>query len=91
MRSFNIPDDSLIIMGDSGGDGPHFKWGASNNSFLVANMIKASLQHYCDKNNISIDLRFGLSYKNGETKDLRKEMQVNYMDLVPVIEDFINR
>ena len=91
IHSFNIPADKVIIMGDSGGDGPHFQWGASNNSFLVANMIKPSLQSYCHQNDISIDIQFGLSYKNGKHKDLRKEMQVNFMDLVPIIEDFINR
>ena len=91
MHAFNIPADKVIIMGDSGGDGPHFNWGASNNSFLVANMIKPSLHRYCDQNNISIDIQFGLSYKNGEKKDLQKEMQVNFMHLVPIIEDFINK
>jgi 2-hydroxy-3-keto-5-methylthiopentenyl-1-phosphate phosphatase len=91
VRSINIPSSKIIIMGDSGGDGPHFKWGAANKAFLVANMMKPSLQRYCDQNNISIDLQFGLSYKDGKNKDLRKEMQANFMDLAHKIEDFINR
>jgi 2-hydroxy-3-keto-5-methylthiopentenyl-1-phosphate phosphatase len=90
-RFFNIPSSKIIIMGDSGGDGPHFEWGAENNAFLVANMTKPSLQRYCQLKGISIDVQFGLSYKDGENKDLRKEMQVNFMDLVPIIENFINR
>ncbi|MBW2202038.1 MAG: hypothetical protein JRF71_14625 [Deltaproteobacteria bacterium] len=28
VRSFNIPPEKIIVMGDSGGDGPHFEWGA---------------------------------------------------------------
>ena len=91
MHAFNIPADKVIIMGDSGGDGPHFQWGALNNSFLIANMIKPSLQGYCDQNNISIDIQFGLSYKNGQNKDLQKEMQVNFMHLIPIVDDFINK
>lgn len=91
VRAFNIPTNKIIIMGDSGGDGPHFKWGAENNSFLVANMTKPSLQHYCRQKQISIDVQFGLSYKEGEHKNLQKEMEVNYMDLVPIIEDIINK
>lgn len=91
VRSLNIPSNKIIIMGDSGGDGPHFKWGAANYAFLIANMTKPSLQRYCEQNNISIDVQFGPSYKDGENKDLRKEMQANFMDLAPKIEDFINR
>ena len=90
-RSLNIPTNKIIIMGDSGGDGPHFKWGAANNAFLIANMTKPSLQNYCEQNNISIDAQFGFSYKDGEVKNLPKEMQVNFLDLASKIEDFINR
>ena len=91
VRSLNIPTNKIIIMGDSGGDGPHFKWASENDAFLVANMAKPSLQNYCDQNNISIDVQFGLAYKEGEHKDLQKEMQVNFMDLASKIEDFVNR
>ena len=91
IHSFNIPADRIIIMGDSGGDGPHFEWGAEMQAFLIANMAKSSLLRFCRQKNIPIDIQFGLSYKNGEHKDLPKEMEVNFMELVPIIEDFINR
>lgn len=91
MRLFNIPANNIILMGDSGGDGPHFKWGIENNAYLIANMAKPSLKQYCNQKKILIHTQFGLSYTDGQTKDLQKEMQVDYMDLVPIIEDFLNR
>ena len=90
-RSLNIPFNKIIIMGDSGGDGPHFKWGAASKALLIANMIKPSLQIYCEEKNIPINAKFGPSHENGRAKDLRKEMQTDFMDLVPIIEDFVNR
>jgi len=78
-------------MGDSGGDGPHFKWGAVNGAFLIANMAKPSLKRYCGQKNISIQTHFGPSYATGQTRDLDKEMQVDFMDLAPVIDDLLNR
>jgi hypothetical protein len=91
IRSLNIPSDKIIIMGDSGGDGPHFEWGASNNAFLIANMTKPSLKRYCEQKNIPINFQFGPSYEEVEIKDIGKEMQVDLMDLVPIIENFIKR
>jgi 2-hydroxy-3-keto-5-methylthiopentenyl-1-phosphate phosphatase len=91
IRSFNIPSNKIIIMGDSGGDGPHFEWGAANNAFLIANMMKPSLKRYCEQNSIAVNVQFGSYSADGEVKDLRKEMRVNFMDLVSIIEEFINR
>jgi 2-hydroxy-3-keto-5-methylthiopentenyl-1-phosphate phosphatase len=90
IRSFNVPSNKVIIMGDSGGDGPHFEWGAANNAFLIANMTKPSLKRYCEQKSIMINAQFGPSYAEGEVKDMRKEMRVNFMDLAPIIHDFIN-
>jgi hypothetical protein len=91
MRLYHIPADKIILMGDSGGDGPHFKWGAENGGFLIANMAKPSLKRYCEQNDISIHTQFGPSYADGEARDPDREMQVNFMDLIPVIEDILNR
>jgi 2-hydroxy-3-keto-5-methylthiopentenyl-1-phosphate phosphatase len=89
MRSFNFPSQKIIIMGDSGGDGPHFKWGAENSAFLIANMAKPSLIKYCAQKRIVINNQFGLSYADGQVKDVSKEMRVNFLDLVPIIEGLI--
>lgn len=90
IRSFHIASDKIIIMGDSGGDGPHFEWGAARGAFLIGNMVKPSLKTYCAQKRIAISNQFGISYADGEIKDPQREMQVNFMDLVPVIEIFLN-
>jgi hypothetical protein len=38
-------------------------------------MIKPSLEKYCQTQGVDIDLRFGLSYSEGDEKDPIKEMQ----------------
>jgi 2-hydroxy-3-keto-5-methylthiopentenyl-1-phosphate phosphatase len=89
-RSFRIPSHKIILMGDSGGDGPHFKWGAGIQALLIGSMTKPSLKNYCDKHNISIDTQFGISYAENEDKNLHREMQINFMDLLPIIENCLN-
>jgi 2-hydroxy-3-keto-5-methylthiopentenyl-1-phosphate phosphatase len=88
-RAFSVPPERIILMGDSGGDGPHFEWGAAAGAFRVSSMIKPSLAAFCRDKNIPINLRFGLSYSPGEKKDTEKEMQVDFMNLVPYIEDVL--
>ncbi|MGD8991631.1 MAG: hypothetical protein PVI00_09290 [Desulfobacterales bacterium] len=89
MHHFNIPADKIILMGDSGGDGPHFEWGAEIDALLVASMAKPSLKRYCEQKQIPIDILFGYSYAEGDPRNIAREMQVNFMDLVPIIEDII--
>jgi 2-hydroxy-3-keto-5-methylthiopentenyl-1-phosphate phosphatase len=90
IRSFNIPANKIIIMGDSGGDGPHFEWGFAINAFLIGNMTKPSLKKYCAQKRIPINAQLGPTDADGEIKDLGMEMQVNFMNLAPIIEDFIS-
>ena len=89
VRFFNIPFNKIILMGDSGGDGPHFEWGTKTNAFLIGSMTKPSLEKYCLKNNIDINMRFGVSDTADEKKDLKKEMQIDFMDLAARIKDLI--
>lgn len=86
-RSYHISSKRVILMGDSGGDGPHFEWGAKINAFLIGSMTKPSLEKYCLKKNINAHVRFGISYTEVQEKDLQKEMQINFMDLSSTIED----
>jgi hypothetical protein len=86
LREHSLPVQKLIIMGDSGGDGPHFEWGASVGAYLVGSMTKPSLEKFCRGKGIRINSRFGVSYDEGEKKDLKREMTVDFMGLVPVIE-----
>jgi len=89
-RSYHISPKRVILMGDSGGDGPHFEWGAKDNAFLIGIMAKPSLEKYCRQKNININLRFGISYAEVQEKDLQKEMQINFMDLASSIEDLLS-
>jgi hypothetical protein len=80
-RQYNISADKIILMGDSGGDGPHFEWGSENGAYLIGSMTKYSLESYCQSRGIHIDLHFGLSYVEGEEKELQNEMQANFAEL----------
>ncbi|MCP4200268.1 MAG: hypothetical protein GY762_24250, partial [Proteobacteria bacterium] len=91
IRSFGISSDRVILMGDSGGDGPHFEWGSKTGAYLIGSMTKSSLDDYCGKKNIEIDLRFGVDCTKYDRRNARKEMQVNFMDLATTIEYIIDR
>ncbi|MEX1350324.1 MAG: hypothetical protein AB1Z31_21620 [Desulfobacterales bacterium] len=90
-RSLAIPAAKIILLGDSGGDGPHFEWGKANGAFLVGSMTKPSLDVYCRKKDIDIDLRFGLDYSRREKRNLLEESQVNFMNLATTIEEIVDQ
>jgi 2-hydroxy-3-keto-5-methylthiopentenyl-1-phosphate phosphatase len=89
MQLHDIAPDRMILIGDSGGDGPHFEWGASVGAYLVGSMTKPSLEKYCRGKGIRINSRFGVSYDEGEKKDLKRETEVDFNGLVPVIEQVL--
>ena len=89
-KAETIPAEKIVLMGDSGGDGPHFEWGFRKGAFLIGSMTKASLDSYCREQGFSINFRFGLDYSRGE-KDPEKEMGVDFRDLVTTIEEFVHR
>lgn len=86
-KHFQIPHQKIMVMGDSGGDGPHFKWAMEQNATCVASMAKPSLKVFCARQGIEIDQYFGISYENGESRHEADEMQVDFKDLVPFISD----
>ncbi len=90
-RSLNIPADKTILMGDSGGDGPHFEWGARSNALLIGSMTKASLTEYCRSRGVEIDVRVGPAYAPGEKRDSRREAGVDLMDVTGQIEEFLDQ
>jgi 2-hydroxy-3-keto-5-methylthiopentenyl-1-phosphate phosphatase len=90
MGALNIPPGKVLLMGDSGGDGPHFEWGASRGMFLVGSMTKHSLATYCRSRGIAISRRFGLIYGPEERRDLEREMKVDFMELARLIEDALD-
>jgi hypothetical protein len=89
MRANAIPADKVILIGDSGGDGPHFEWGRSIGAFLIGSMTKPSLEAYCSERCITIDLRFGRAYRPGENRDIHSEMETDFCELIPVIEGIL--
>jgi len=91
MRAHGISPKKVIVIGDSGGDGPHFAWGASVPPHLIGSMTKPSLESFCRKKGIEINTRFGVTYSEGEKKDTAKEMTVDFMGLVPVIENVLGK
>ena len=86
MRAHGIPPNKVILIGDSGGDGPHFVWGASVGAHLIGSMTKPSLEKYCMEKGIEISTRFGVTYSEGEKRDTAREMEVDFMGLVAVVE-----
>ena len=85
-RNLGIEPEKIILMGDSGGDGPHFDWGAESGAFLIGSMTKPSLDSYCRNNDIRINLRFGPDYSRAKAPDQKKQMAVQFMDLAPEID-----
>ena len=89
IRAYGISPNKVILIGDSGGDGPHFAWGASVGAHLVGGMTKPSLENFCRNKGIEVNTRFGVSYSEGEKKDFVREMKVDFMGLLPVIEEVV--
>jgi hypothetical protein len=83
---YAIAGEKIFLMGDSGGDGPHFKWGAGMGAHLIGSMTKPSLQRYCQDSGIVIDHFVGHTYSTGEPKALDKEMAFDFIGIKDIIE-----
>lgn len=79
--TFNISTDHIVVVGDSGGDGPHFQWAQSVGATTVASMAKPSLVKYCQRRGVTIQHQFGHTYAPDEPVNVEKEMGYNFMDL----------
>jgi 2-hydroxy-3-keto-5-methylthiopentenyl-1-phosphate phosphatase len=88
-RQCAIPAGKIILLGDSGGDGPHFEWGAAIGARLIGSMTKPSLANYCRSKAIEINQRFGLDYTRRERATLEEELQINFMGLTDTIGEVI--
>ena len=81
----SIPGERIVIMGDSGGDGPHFEWGAKAGATLIGSMAKPSLKSYCREKRIAVHHLFGHNYKQGESISQEKECGYDYQRLTHII------
>jgi hypothetical protein len=88
-KQFHIPPEKIIIMGDSGGDGPHFQWGARHGAVLIGSMVKPSLERYCSERGIAMAHRFGHQYAEGETIDPEKEAGYPFTDLIGIVQQVV--
>jgi phosphoglycolate phosphatase-like HAD superfamily hydrolase len=84
-RRYQISPEKIVIIGDSGGDGPHFEWGSRVGATLVGSMTKPSLSTYCQDKGVIIDHLFGHTYAESEKITLEKERSVNFLKLSDTI------
>jgi hypothetical protein len=88
---YAIAGDKIFLMGDSGGDGPHFKWGAGVGAHLIGSMTKPSLRRYCHDRGIFISHFVGHTYASAEPKALDKEMAFDFIGIKDIIEPVLCR
>ena len=85
LHALGIPPQRTAVVGDSGGDGPHFTWAADNGALRVGINTKASLESYCATRGIEINAHLGLSYQHGETRDREAEARTDLTELCTVL------
>ncbi|MCF8040400.1 MAG: hypothetical protein K9K79_13920 [Desulfohalobiaceae bacterium] len=88
MADFRIPKGKVVVVGDSGGDGPHFAWAGSRGGLLVASRPKSTLEAYCQSRGLSIDIRIGAAGEDNIQGN--PEEQADFMDCIPEIEAFLD-
>jgi len=89
VASLGIPAKRVIVIGDSGGDGPHFEWAHQAGAFTIGSMTKPSLSSFCRAHHIPIRLRFGVSYEKGAGRDEEEEKGVDFRDLIGPIGEVL--
>ena len=85
MNKLGVPPRRVVIIGDSGGEGPHFDWGFSVGAYLIGSMTKHSLSDFCEERGIAINEKFGVSYLSGEKRNRAQEMRANFFELTELI------
>lgn len=85
-KTLGIAPKKIVLVGDSGGDGPHFEWGSRSGATLVGSMTKKSLHDYCRKHHIQIDHRIGADFGMAPPAGGGNEAVSNLMDLCDILE-----
>ena len=84
-KKFSIPDNRIVLMGDSGGDGPHFEWGAAIGATLIGSMTKPSLRKFCGGRQIPIHHQVGHTYQSGELISVDKERGYDFESVIDIL------
>ena len=83
-KNFGISTKNVVLLGDSGGDGPHFEWGERHSVYKIGCMAKQSLIDYCAGRQITINRLFGPTAC--ENRDPEGEMHVDFSELRSVFQ-----
>lgn len=89
MKQNKIPYGRQILMGDSGGDGPHFQWGRGGKGFLIGCHTKPSLHRYCEEHAITLDLDFSIGEPAKRSKDDEDARGLDFRQLIDPIDQFL--
>jgi len=73
-----IPAERVIVMGDSGGDGPHFEWAHQAGAFIISSMTKPSLGGLLRQQRDHHRKALRLGHGKNEARDLKREMAVDF-------------
>lgn len=88
----DIGAQNIVIIGDSGGDGPHFEWGAGCGALLIGSMTKPSLDDFCRLRGITIEHRLGTAEAAVGAEHLQPaDAPMDFMQAVPWIEARLKR
>jgi len=85
LNELDIPPHRAAVLGDSGGDGPHFAWAAEKGALRVGINTKASLESYCADRGIEINARVGQSYRPGEPRDHEAEARTDLAQVCDIL------
>lgn len=91
MKQHEIPLGRQILMGDSGGDGPHFKWGFRAGGFLIGCHTKPSLYRYCKEKAITLDVDFSTGKLENRGREDGDAQALDFRRLITIFGNFMDR
>ncbi len=90
-KRFGIPHQRIVVIGDSGGDGSHFQWGARIGATLIASLAKSSLLDYCRNRNIEIHHHWNPGHSRDDGRENRPSGRFDLDQLIRVIQQIMAR
>jgi hypothetical protein len=86
VKAHGLRGKNIVLIGDSGGDGPHFGWGTTQGAFKIGSMAKRSLIDFCKREKIVIDHFFGPIEGDAPVDGADPEPSFDFMELTGVLE-----